>query len=244
METARAVGPTGTGVSANDFLIRLIIAQFLGAGIGIERQWRHRLAGIVTNALVSTGAAIFTMLGAMAGEHDPIRVVAYVVSGIGFLGGGVILREGFSVHGLNTAATLWCSASVGCVTGAGFLWQASAGAVAIVISNVVYVQIEEMFNRWHLQEKLRETRYAFSIVCRHNDEGRLRALLESEVSEAALTLHVLHSQDTVNPDQVQVQAHLSMVGRNDKITERVAYRMSLEPGVSTVRWEIIDDRPD
>jgi putative Mg2+ transporter-C (MgtC) family protein len=197
-------------VSANEFLIRLVVAQFLGAAIGVERQWRHRLAGVVTNGLVCTGASIFTMLGAMAGEHDPIRVVAYVVSGIGFLGGGVILREGFSVHGLNTAATLWCAASIGCVTGAGFLWQAAVGALAIIAGNVIFIPFDD--------------------------------LLESEVSEASLTLHVLHSEDTSNPDQVQVQAHLSMAGRNDKQMERIANRMSLESGVSTVRWEVIDDR--
>jgi putative Mg2+ transporter-C (MgtC) family protein len=229
-------------VSANDFLIRLVVAQFLGAAIGVERQWRHRLAGVVTNGLVCTGAAIFTMLGAMAGEHDPIRVVAYVVSGIGFLGGGVILREGFSVHGLNTAATLWCAASIGCVTGAGFLWQAAVGALAIIAGNVMFIPFDDLLGRWHFQQKQPETRYACTLVCRHHDEGRLRALLESEVSDSSLTLHVLHSEDTSNPDQVQVQAHLSMAGRNDKLIERVANRMSLESGVSTVRWEVIDDR--
>ena len=229
-------------MSANDFVIRLVVAQLLGAAIGVERQWRHRLAGIVTNALVCTGAAIFTMLGTMAGEHDPIRVVAYVVSGIGFLGGGVILREGFSVHGLNTAATLWCSASVGCVTGAGFIWQASAAAAAVITGNVVFIPFDDILGRRQVLQKQLETRYACTIVCRHHDEARLRALLESEVSDASLTLHVLHSQDTHNPDEIQVQANLSMVGRNDKLIERVASRMSLESGVSTVRWEVIDDR--
>ena len=81
------------------FLIRLMLAQFLGAAIGVERQWRQRMAGLRTNALVSTGAALFVMLGTMIpGESSPTRVVSYVVSGIGFLGGGVILREGFTVE--------------------------------------------------------------------------------------------------------------------------------------------------
>jgi putative Mg2+ transporter-C (MgtC) family protein len=229
-------------VSANDFLIRLVVAQFLGAAIGVERQWRHRLAGVVTNALVCTGAAIFTMLGAMAGGHDPIRIVPYVVSGIGFLGGGVILREGFSVHGLNTAATLWCAASVGCVTGAGFLWQAAVGAIAIIAGNVAFIPFDDLLGRWQFKQKQPETRYACTLVCRGRDEGRVRALLQSEVSEATLTLHVLHSQETGNPDQVQVQAELSMAGRNDKLIERIANRMSLEQGVSSTRWEVIEDR--
>jgi putative Mg2+ transporter-C (MgtC) family protein len=95
------------------FIIRLALAQLLGAAIGVERQWHQRMAGLRTNALVSTGAAMFVMLGSMIpGESSPTRVVSYVVSGIGFLGGGVILREGFTVRGLNTAATLWCAAAV------------------------------------------------------------------------------------------------------------------------------------
>src|SRR5713226_6382373 len=88
------------------FVIRLTLAHFLGAAIGVERQWRQRMAGLRTNALVATGAALFVMLGTMIqGESSPTRIVSYVVSGIGFLGGGVILREGFTVRGLNTAAT-------------------------------------------------------------------------------------------------------------------------------------------
>ena len=113
-----------------EFTIRLMLAQVLGAGIGVERQWRQRMAGLRTNALVATGAALFVMLGSMIpGESSPTRVVSYVVSGIGFLGGGVILREGFTVRGLNTAATLWCAAAaVGCLAGWGFLPEASIGA--------------------------------------------------------------------------------------------------------------------
>jgi putative Mg2+ transporter-C (MgtC) family protein len=76
------------------------------------------MAGLRTNALVATCAALFVMLGSMIpGESSPTRVVSYVVSGIGFIGGGVILREGFTVRGLNTAATLWCAAAVGCLAG-------------------------------------------------------------------------------------------------------------------------------
>ena len=98
------------------FIVRLALAQFLGAAIGVERQWHQRMAGLRTNALVATGAAMFVMLGSMIpGESSPTRVVSYVVSGIGFLGGGVILREGFTFRGLNTAATLWCAAAVGCL---------------------------------------------------------------------------------------------------------------------------------
>ena len=101
------------------FAIRLGLALILGSLVGAERQWRHRTAGLRTPALVAAGAAMFVMLGALkAGTADvSFRVAGQVVSGIGFLGAGVILRHGASVTGLNTAATLWCSAAIGTLAG-------------------------------------------------------------------------------------------------------------------------------
>lgn len=98
--------------------VELLTTFVLGALIGVERQLRQRTAGLRTNTLVSVGAAIFVSLGARLFEIDhgsqtPISVVAYVVSGIGFLGAGAIMKEGASVSGLNTAATLWGSGAVG-----------------------------------------------------------------------------------------------------------------------------------
>jgi putative Mg2+ transporter-C (MgtC) family protein len=98
------------------FLLRVSIALLLGALIGAERQLRQRLTGLRTNALVSTGACLFVLMTqAVPGmaPNDASRVAAYVVSGIGFLGGGVIMRDGFNVRGLNTAATLWCAELLG-----------------------------------------------------------------------------------------------------------------------------------
>ena len=93
-----------------DFTIRLTVAFLLGSVIGLERQWRQRMAGLRTNTLVCVGAALFVMLSTMTpGDSSPTRIAAQVVSGIGFLGGGVILKEGATIRGLNTAATLWCA---------------------------------------------------------------------------------------------------------------------------------------
>src|SRR5215510_10651013 len=105
--------------------INLAAAVFFGSVIGLERQWRHRLAGLRTNTLVALGAATFVIFaGLFPGEASPTRVAAQVVSGIGFLGAGMIFKEGLTVSGLNTAATLWCSAAVGVLCGAGFYPQA------------------------------------------------------------------------------------------------------------------------
>ncbi|HEX9510907.1 MAG TPA: MgtC/SapB family protein [Puia sp.] len=95
------------------FSLRLFLALLLGAAIGVERQWRQRMAGLRTNTLVSLGASIFITLAVKIGGDATGRVASYVVSGIGFLGAGVIMKDGMNVKGLNTAATLWCSADNG-----------------------------------------------------------------------------------------------------------------------------------
>ena len=90
-------------------VMRLTVAFLLGSALGLERQWRQRMAGLRTNTLVSTGAALFVILSVLTpGDGSPTRVPAQIVSGIGFLAGGVILKEGLTVKGLNTAATIWC----------------------------------------------------------------------------------------------------------------------------------------
>jgi putative Mg2+ transporter-C (MgtC) family protein len=105
--------------SLGDPALRPAAALLLGCAIGFERQWNQKMAGLRTNALVALGASGFVVFSGLVGEGDPTRIAAQVVTGIGFLGAGVILREGINVHGLNTAATLWCSAMVGTLAGAG-----------------------------------------------------------------------------------------------------------------------------
>ena len=116
-------------MNLTQFAVNLAAAFALGSLIGAERQWRQRMAGLRTNALVATGAAMFVML-AMPTPDNTMRVAAQVVSGIGFLGAGVIMREGLTVRGLNTAATLWCSAAVGTLSGSGQVHLAAVGTFA------------------------------------------------------------------------------------------------------------------
>jgi putative Mg2+ transporter-C (MgtC) family protein len=115
-----------------DLLVRVGVALVLGLVIG-ERQWRSRMAGMQTMALVSMGAALFVILGAYAfeGRGNPTQVAAQVVTGIGFLGAGVIMKQGLSVTGLNTAA------AVGSLAGAWMWREAFAGAAAIVVANLL-----------------------------------------------------------------------------------------------------------
>src|SRR5258707_11826701 len=111
-------GPMTTALA--QAALNLFLAACVGAAIGLERQWRQHLAGLRTNTLVALGAAIYITYARAVGDHDgATRMAAQVVSGIGFLGAGVIFKEGLNVRGLNTAATLWCSAAVGLLAGEG-----------------------------------------------------------------------------------------------------------------------------
>ena len=119
------------------FAIRIGVAFALGAVVGFERQQRQGLTSARTNALVSVGAAQFVALSTLIGAADLSRIAAQVVSGIGFLGAGVILRTGMHIRGLNTAATLWGVAAVGSLAGAGFLLESAIGAAFILLANLV-----------------------------------------------------------------------------------------------------------
>jgi putative Mg2+ transporter-C (MgtC) family protein len=116
---------------------RLALAAVFGAAIGLEREYRQKAAGLRTNMLISLGAALFTILSVEMlpqGTGDPSRIAANIVTGVGFLGGGAILRTGTSVHGLTTAATIWVNAAIGLAAGAGRYWLAtSATLIALVI---------------------------------------------------------------------------------------------------------------
>src|SRR6201994_1168767 len=115
---------------------RLLLALILGACVGAERQWRQRAAGLRTNTLVCFGAAAFVDLG-LTIAPGTTQVIAYVVSGVGFLGAGAIMKDGGSVRGLNTAATLWCSAAVGACAGAGEMLDAAFVTVLLISINII-----------------------------------------------------------------------------------------------------------
>jgi len=116
-------------------ILRIALALVFGAIIGVEREWRHKNAGIKTNTLVALGSAAFAMMSDTFGpnNHNPALLAAAVVSGIGFIGAGVIIHRGASVQGVTTAATLWAGASMGVAVGLGFYLVASLTFIGILI---------------------------------------------------------------------------------------------------------------
>lgn len=223
-----------------EFWVRLGTALLLGCLIGFERQWRQRMAGMRTNTLVAVGSALFVILGTMTpGDTSPTRIAAQVVSGIGFLGGGIIIRDGLSVRGLNTAATLWCSAAVGTLSGAGFLPHALVGTMAVLLVNIALRPVAQRFIRQMTEAPERLCHYRLTAVCRAEDEQKMRALLLQIVNTSALQIHSLRSEDTHNPARVELKASLTGQGNDQAALEQLVSRLSLEAGVSAVSWEIL-----
>lgn len=222
-----------------DFALRLALAFLFGALIGAERQWRQKLAGLRTNCLVSMGAALFVMLAALIpGDSSPSRIAAQVVSGIGFLGAGVIIRDGINIRGLNTAATLWCSAAIGTLCGDGHYLFAGAGALAVVLANIVLRPLARRIEKSTPAAAEEEVSYVFTCVCRTPDEAHVRALLLHSIQTLPLTLASLDSEDAPDMQTVQVRAELRSLGRQDRQLEQLVSRLSLEKSVTKIRWEI------
>ncbi|WP_022873119.1 MgtC/SapB family protein [Nesterenkonia alba] len=189
--------------------VRVITAFGCGVLIGFERQWRARSAGLRTNTLVSVGACLFVLLSSLTpGDASPSRVAAQVVSGVGFLGAGVIIKEGGSLRGINTAATLWGSAAVGCLCGGGMYIPAAVGVVAIILGNALLRPVARRVERT-VPENHTENQpvdYEFTVVCTDPDEAHVRALLVQSMLAEGFHLQGAESEDIDSTDRVQVQA--------------------------------------
>jgi putative Mg2+ transporter-C (MgtC) family protein len=222
-------------MSIEEAAINLAVAFGLSAVIGFERQWRNRLAGLRTNTLVSLGAATFVIFAALVpGEGSPTRVAAQVVSGIGFLGAGLIFREGLNVRGLNTAATLWCSAAIGVMAGAGYLLYATLATGFVVFVNLLLRPIVSFINRQPLTSTELEIGYVVSVTCRSPDEAHVRAL---GLAGCGLGLRRIDSSDLDATGRVVVTALVTAPRRVDADVERIVGRLSLEQTVSAARWQ-------
>jgi putative Mg2+ transporter-C (MgtC) family protein len=218
-------------------------ALLMGVALGLERQYFGHPAGLRTNALVCVGAALFVSLsGLMKNTNtDPTRIASYIVSGIGFLGGGVILREGFTVRGMNTAATLWCSAAVGTLAGAGFALYALLGTVAVLAIHIGLRPIADWVDRRRKLSPVGEVSYRFRVLCEDKDEGLIRTILLRHVNaHPKMTVHGITTEDSDGPGKTMVVVDIFSLQRNERALEDLVNRINIEPSVKSVSW---DKRP-
>ena len=225
---------------AIDMLARVGLATALGVAIGVERQWRSRMAGLQTMALVSLGSALFLILGVYAfdGDGDPTRVAAQIVSGIGFLGAGVIMKQGASVTGLNTAATLWSSAAVGALAGAWMWREALTGTVVIIAANGFLFPLATRMDRarlWGGRENPAAD-YLVEVGCSPDAEADVRAIIVTAAGRPGFQLNSLRSSSTSTPGEVDVRAELSTLTRDDADVEKSLGVVNQDPRVTSFHW--------
>lgn len=221
-----------------DTLISLFTAFVLGTLIGAERQYRQRSAGLRTNVLVCVGAAAFVDLAnRLTGAEGSVRVIAYVVSGIGFLGAGAIMKEGMNVRGLNTAATLWATAAVGSFAGADMAAQSAALTVFVLAGNTLLRPLVNAIDRIPLSERTSEATYKISITTDSKSAGDVRDEMNERLEAVSLPVRetkiVFHSNDNV-----EVAAVLVPLAVEPDDLDGVVAELSKLPGVSHATWHV------
>jgi putative Mg2+ transporter-C (MgtC) family protein len=225
------------------FVLNVVAALVMGVALGMERQFRGHPAGLRTNALVCVGAALFVSLSALLSHDsnarlDPSRIASYVVSGIGFLGGGVILREGLTVRGMNTAATLWCSAAVGVLAGAGFAVYAGLGTLVVLGIHLGLRPLARWVDRQRKTAVDLDIYYRIRVTCPEKEQPVVRTVLLRHVNaQAHMNVQGISVQDADQPDRAMVVCEVFSVGGSDRYMNDLVSRLSIEPGVSAVSWE-------
>lgn len=217
------------------YISNLLAAMLLGALIGAERQWRQRMAGLRTNALVATGAAVFILSSISTSPDSPGRIAAQIVSGIGFLGAGVIMREGMNVRGLNTAATLWCSAGIGVLCGLGQFWNAAVATLIILCANILLREAAQRINQIPGATE-EERRYVLKVTCNDDHENAIRQLLLNMAKERALSLQGVGSVSTEEKGHKEIRVELISGADHRKTLDLIMSEIGGHENITSVHW--------
>ena len=226
-----------------EFLIRISVCFILGIFIGLERQYRRKIAGIRTIALVSLGSFLFVSVSNLTEGNDITRIAAQVVSGIGFIGAGVILRDGMNIRGLNTAATLWCSSAIGTLTALGLIKEAVIGVVYILLSNILLRFISRIIMK---RINTKSEYYKLIIECDLNKEMVVKNLLIQKLKSQQNTLIKFTTRK--NDNSLIIDSQLEIVNDLDKSVDSIVNRLCIESGVLSAEYRkiinYIDDDDD
>lgn len=222
-----------------EFALRVLVGGLLGAAIGFERQWRQRGAGMHTSALVAIGSALFALLG-VVGSDSQARVVANIVTGVGFLAGGVILRQGATISGLNTAATIWATAAVGALAGLGHFAHAFMGAAAVLAFNLVLQPLVEATDSRALvyQERHGQKRYRVHAICDDAAIPDVRTAIVDIINTSQLDLQSISTQHTDQGSEILTEVLLPH--RDDRVVENLSATLLQRHDVHNVRWRMLE----
>jgi putative Mg2+ transporter-C (MgtC) family protein len=223
------------------FAGRLLLALVYGAVIGIERQYHHKNAGLRTNTLVAVGATAFAIISheVIRNTNNPMAIAAGVVSGIGFIGGGVIMRRGGSVQGINSAATLWAAAAMGLAVGAGHSGLGTLITAVIVICQLPLKWVANVVDRYS-HSNLPTT--SVNIVVRSSDScvAHVSKTIESFMSKPGAE-PVKHSQTRDKSGETTIDLTLRLSPMRIHEVTILADSLSAIEGVDQTSWSQISD---
>lgn len=224
-----------TEISIGTFEHRLLLAFVLGTIIGFERQWRHKMAGVKTNALVAGGAALFILLSEkiVGDSSSASRVAANIVTGVGFLGAGVMMRNGNSIKGINTAATIWCSSAIGALAGLGYWYESLVGTAFVVIGNILLRPIGDKIDNRINQITESGNSYLLNISLQQGAMAFIKHSLIDAVS-AESTLHITAIQTKGN---TEIIADIHSLDRRQTDIENIVNKLSSLNEVTAIKWE-------
>jgi putative Mg2+ transporter-C (MgtC) family protein len=221
-----------------DFALRIGASVLFGFLIGVERQLTGHPAGIRTNVLVSFGSSMFVIFSFIIDGPDQTRIAAQIVTGVGFLCSGIIFKDGVTVRGLNTAATIWCSAAIGVLSSSGFISYALLATGLLIGVNVILRPISNKINPI-LQFEENSKCYQVTVICAEEKELLIRSMIINYISSSKLILTDLENMDVGN-GKAQIIAKITSYGkRKDEIVERLIRKISVEPHVTSAGWEVI-----
>ena len=212
-------------MSLEKFIVYLLICFFLSFFIGIERQYRQRSVGLRTTILVAIGSYLFVSFSVLLNGYniDVTRIAAQIVTGIGFLGAGVILKDGVKIRGLTTAATLWCTAAIGVLCASGFILEAISGTVIILFSNVFLRYVNKIVNQ---KSKYEQTKEEFKVTITFSKD-RIKELIKDITSNTKFNINKLDvKKNTIilnitffKPEEKQITEFIDIINKKYEIEE-------------------------
>lgn len=221
-----------------EFLLRISLSLILGLLIGLERQLTGHPAGIRINVLISMGTSFFTLFPLLYGSDQVFRVGSSIISGVGFLCSGVIFKENGSVKGMNTAATLWCTAAIGVLSSTGKYAIAITAAAALILSNLILRPLARKVTPMVAGDES-EKQYRISVTCLEDAEQEIRLLLINCNPCKTLYLNNLESGDVVG-DKVEIIAEYCSSGKSkNNVLEGIVGEVLKISEVISAGWEVL-----
>lgn len=219
-----------------DVLMRLIVATICGFAIGSERQIHHRTAGLKTNSLVALGACAFTLFDFQnyARYGTDLRVSAQIVSGIGFIGGGVILKDGFNIKGLTTAATLWCSAAAGMLVGMHYFLEAGIVSMFVMTINTLLRPIAIVMDGVNSEE----SEYILRMSFAPSSENKIKKILLSQIEKHKLTTKDIKI-DCESSSKKECVLDAVILSKQSKKIEKITHALAIDSDINRISWDEI-----